>query len=183
MPQPPSMNDPDETAAPGAGSDPRLVVIRYGNLYDLAANTYTGRILAVGEEVTLLRREGAYLYVREALGNEGHLLPTRVSARDPRQYFEAERPPLRGYLIDGMYDDTSGGSLESLTLTDVEVFGELVLDARVVDGIRVVGGAQPHEVTTRDGAVYRGRAPKLWLATPTMRINLSKASSLSLRRA
>lgn len=82
-----------------------------------------------------------------------------------------------------MYDDFSGGSLDTVTLDNIEFLGTIALESRFVTEIKVVAGTRPHEVTTHDGSVYRGRAPRLWLATPTLRINLTKTTSLTLRRA
>ena len=159
----------------------RLVLIKYGNFYDLVANAYAGRLLTVGSELVFLRRQGAYILVRNGYGEEGLLMLTSVSAADPRHYFTSATPALRGFLVDGMYDDTSGGSLDSLTLEGVDALGTVVLDARYV--VAIQARAETLVVHTADGAAYRGKATRLWLVTSTMRINLAKARALDLVRA
>jgi hypothetical protein len=158
----------------------RLVLTRHGNFYDRAANGYVGRIMLVGSELTCVHQDGAYVRARNAAGEEGDLLLTSVSLDDPRHWFRVEAPVLDGYLIDGLYDDGSGGSLDTLTLDDVPALGTVVVDARAVRALRAEVGTIT--ITMNDDTEMSGRSPKAWLVTNTLRVNLAKAAMLVLMR-
>lgn len=170
-------DDPPSPFEPGRP----LVLTHYGNFYDRAANAYVGRMMLVGSDLVCVRPNGAYVRARNAFDEEGDLQLTHVSLTDPRHWFRSEDPAVDGYLIDGLYDDGSGGSLETVTLDDVPVFGTVVLDARGVTAIRAEVGWVT--VTLHDGREVRGRSPRLWLATNSLRVSLGKAAVLRLVRS
>jgi hypothetical protein len=161
----------------------KLIVIKYGHYYDPIANAYAGPLHLVGSEVTFVERAGSYLVVRDERGEQGYMHGTDLSAADHRIYFDVDGRNLKGYLVAGMYEDHSGGSLFHLHLAEVEGLGTIELDARILSSIAIPSAEQPIEVRTQDGEVYKGRPVRLWLVCPKLKLHLDKAAGIRLTRA
>jgi len=160
-----------------------LYVIQYTRLWaDPNGRREVGPIWIVGTELTCLGEQGPSYRVRAPDDLKAFVFGSRVTPLDPRVFFTIPARSLRGYLVGGMYDDSSGGSTTELLLDSRDGLGQLHLQTDRVRRIELDDRGVA-TVELGDGARFAGALVRAWLVASGVRIQLTSARSLVIERA